>query len=592
MAQAVGSEVTGTNAVDVFSDWLDRFSAAMEAADVEAVAQVVTEDCWWRDLLALTWDLGTYHGPDRILQLLTGHLAAASPSGFAVVTEFGPRAQPDGAGGSSVEGFFTFETSQGLCRGVARLLLVDGEWRAWTVMTGMEDLKGHERALGSRRPIGPRHVVGASSQKNWADLRDKHVQYADREPDVVVIGAGQGGLAVAANLGLMGVDTLILEKSERVGDGWRRRYHSLVLHDPVWADSLPYLPFPASWPIYSAKDKIADWFEFYAAAMELNVWTSADLRANEYDETDGRWTLHVHTPQGERVLRPRDVILATGAAGEPNIPDIPGRDSFQGTSYHSSGHASGADWAHKKAIVVGACNSGHDIAQDLYEAGAEVTMLQRSSTYIMSQKHGVPAIFGANFTESGPPTEYADLLASAYPWPLVLEGAAAQTRQTAVDDAELLASLDAVGFKRNDGPDGTGLMGYALKSGGGYYIDVGASQLIAERKIALVQGSGIAEFTATGIRLDDGRELEADLVVLATGYRNMRETARRLFGDGVADKCPLVLGIKEDGEIGGLYRRTGQRGFWFMGGPLAWIRIYSKHLALQIAADQEGIRDS
>ena len=132
-------------------------------------------------------------------------------------------------------------------------------------------------------------------------------------------------------------------------------------------------------------------------------------------------------------------------------------------------------------------------------------------------------------------------------------------------------------------------MGYALASGGGYYIDVGASQLIARGDIALAQGSGIAEFTPTGIRLEDGRELDADLVVLATGYQNMRETARRLFGDVVADKLPLVLGIGEDGEIGGLYRRTGQRGFWYMGGPLAWVRIYSKHLALQITADHAGI---
>ncbi|MCW2638112.1 MAG: hypothetical protein JWP76_418, partial [Dactylosporangium sp.] len=117
-------------------------------------------------------------------------------------------------------------------------------------------------------------------------------------------------------------------------------------------------------------------------------------------------------------------------------------------------------------------------------------------------------------------------------------------------------------------------------------------QMIADGRIALAQGSGVATFTQTGIHLEDGRTLDADLVVLATGYANMRETARRLFGDGVADKLPLVLGIGEDGEIGGIYRRTGQRGFWFMGGPLAWVRIYAKHLALQVLADQVGVRDS
>ena len=132
-------------------------------------------------------------------------------------------------------------------------------------------------------------------------------------------------------------------------------------------------------------------------------------------------------------------------------------------------------------------------------------------------------------------------------------------------------------------------MGYALQKGGGYYIEVGCSQLIADKKVKVISGTGLAEFTSTGVRLEDGREIEADLVVLATGYKNMRETSRRLFGDEIADRCPDVLGIGEDGEIGGLYRRTGAPGFWFMAGPLAWVRIYSKHLALQIVALQEGV---
>ena len=592
MTLTAGVDTAQVDASGVFSTWLAGFAGSMESGDVKGVTRLVTDDCWWRDLLALTWDLGTFRGPDEVAAMLTAHLPRAAFGAVTMVTEYAPSHQaPEGAE-PWVEGFFTFETALAVGRGVARLRLVDGEWRAWSVMTGMEDIRGHERALGARRPIGPRHIPGASTQENWADLRRQETAFATSEPDVVVIGAGQGGLAVAANLGLMGVATLIIEKSERVGDGWRKRYHSLVLHDPVWADHLPYLPFPQSWPIYSAKDKIADWFEFYAAAMELNVWTSTQLLSSDYDETSGRWTIRVRTADGEREIRPKDLILSTGAAGEPNIPDIPGREGFSGTVYHSSGHTSGGDWAGRKAVVVGACNSGHDIAQELYELGADVTMVQRSSTYIMSQQYGIPAIFGGLFHEDGPPTEYADLLSSAYPWPLVLDLAVEQTKAIAEMDAGLLKALDAVGFRRNDGPDGTGLMGYALRNGGGYYIDVGASQLIADRKISLAQGSGVAEFTPTGIRLQDGTALDADLVVLATGYSNMRETARRLFGDGVADKCQPVLGVNPDGELGGLWRRTGQPGLWFMGGPLAWVRIYAKYLALQITADQAGVRSA
>ena len=585
----VGVESSPGEVAAAFQGWLDAFASAMENADAASVAGLIEPGCWWRDLLALSWDLGTYHGTERIAGLLEEHLKQAAVTDFALASDFGPRFVAEEDGGGTIEGFFTFQTAQAWCRGVARLHQDDGAWRAWTVMTGMEDLKGHERALGQRRPTGPRHETGATARRNWKDRREASAAYSDRQPDVVILGAGQGGLALAANLRLMGVDALILEKSERVGDGWRKRYHSLVLHDPVWADHLPYLPFPQSWPIYSAKDKIADWFEFYAQAMELNVWCSADMTSAVHDEGSHSWTLTVQTPQGERTITTRDVVLATGAAGEPHVPDLPGRETFGGTVYHSSKHRSGGDWSGKKAVVVGACNSGHDIAQDLHEAGAEVTIVQRSSTHIISQEHGIPAIFGSNFTESGPPTEYADLLASAFPWPLVLEAAKQGVRDTAEKDAALLASLEAVGFKLNDGPDGTGLMGFALAKGGGYYIDVGASGLIATGEIGLAQGSGLAEFTASGIRLADGRELEADLVVLATGYSNMRETARRLFGSEVADKLPLVLGVGEDGEIGGLYRRTGQDGFWYMGGPLAWVRIYAKHLALQIAADHAGI---
>jgi cation diffusion facilitator CzcD-associated flavoprotein CzcO len=565
-----------------FAAWLDRFTTAVTAADVAGTTALLAADCWWRDLLALTWDLGTYHGQEQVAAMLGEHLTPGAVTSVQLDDKFGPR-----QAGGAVEGFITFETPLGPGRGAVRLILENGDWVAWTLMTDLDDLHGHERRIGPHRWKGPRHE--AVSALNWRDEREEHVRYIDRDPDVVVVGAGQGGLSVAANLGLMGVDTLILEKSERVGDGWRKRYHSLVLHDPVWADALPYLPYPESWPVYCPKDKIADWFEAYAAAMELNVWTSADLTSSSYDETTGRWTLHVRTPGGARELHPRDVILATGAAGEPKVPDVPGREQFEGVSYHSSRHDGGGKWAGKKAVVVGACNSGHDIAQDLYEAGADVTLVQRSSTHIISQENGIPAIFGSNFTEGGPPTKYADLLAAGTPWPLVLEMAKEGVKDTARKDAELLAALDAAGFKRNDGPDGTGLMGYALAYGGGYYIDVGASRLIADGKIKLAQGSGLAEFTADGIRLEDGRTLEADLVVLATGYRNMRETARRLFGDEVADRLPTVLGIGEDGEIGGLYRRTGHPAFWYMGGPLAWVRIYSKHLALQITAKQAAI---
>lgn len=587
---------TNGSSVDVegvFDEWFERFTKAFESSDVPTLASLISPEGWWRDLLALTWNLTTRHGTDAIEPMLKEALGSVSVTEVKIDHEIAPRLLQPSDDLTWIEGFFTFETPMVIGRGVVRLVPSDDEWRAWTVLTAVDDLKGHERALGTRRPEHPSRGAGSDvedTRKNWREQRLAKIAFENSQPDVVVIGAGQGGLAVAANLGLLGVDTLVLEKNERVGDSWRKRYRSLVLHDPVWADHLPYLPFPASWPIYTAKDKIADWLEFYASAMELNVWTSTELLSSNYDDATSSWTIRVQTQNGEREIHPKHVILSTGAAGEPNIPEFPGASDFQGEIYHSSRHQSGGAWGGRKAVVVGACNSGHDIAQDLYESGADVTMLQRSSTYIMSQKYGIPIIFGGLFFEGGLPTQYADLLSSAYPWPVVEEFGVGQTKAIAELDKELLDRLEAVGFKLNFGPNNGGLMPYALRNGGGYYINVGASELIADGKIALAQGSGIAMFTPTGIELEDGRKFEADLVVLATGYSNMRETARRLFGDVVADRCEPVLGVGEDHELGALWKETGQPGFWFMGGPLAWVRIYSKYLALQIKGELVGLR--
>lgn len=590
---ALDIQGSSVNADAIFADWFDRFTTALESSDTAALSQLIAPDGWWRDLLALTWNLTTRHGADSIEPMLKEALGTVLVSNVRIDDEIAPRLIQPSEDVAWIEGFYTFETASVTGRGVVRLVSVDGEWRAWTILTAVEDLKGYERALGTRRPEHPSRGPGShveDTRKNWREQRTAKVAFENSQPDVVIIGAGQGGLAVAANLGLLGVDTLVLEKNERVGDSWRKRYRSLVLHDPVWADHLPYLPFPASWPIYTAKDKIADWLEFYASSMELNVWTSTELLSSAYDDATSSWTIRVRTENGERELRPRHVILSTGAAGEPNIPEIPGVRDFHGEVYHSSRHQSGGAWKGRKAVVVGACNSGHDIAQDLYESGAEVTLVQRSSTYIMSQKYGIPIIFGGLFFEGGLPTQYADLLSSAFPWPVVEDFGVGQTQAIAALDKELLDRLEAVGFKLNFGPNNGGLMPYALRNGGGYYINVGASELIADAKISVAQGSGVAKFTPTGIELDDGRAIEADLVVLATGYTNMRETARRLFGDAVADRCELVLGVGEDHELGALWKETGQPGFWFMGGPLAWVRIYSKYLALQIKGELVGLR--
>jgi putative flavoprotein involved in K+ transport len=464
-----------------------------------------------------------------------------------------------------------------------------GSWKAWTVLTTVDELKGFEEPLGPRRDMGVSHGE-QRARLSWLERRQQEREFTDSEPAVLVVGAGQGGLTVAARLGQLGLDTLVVERNPRVGDNWRNRYRSLVLHDPVWYDHMPYLPFPAHWPVFTPKDKLADWFEAYVAAMELNVWTGTEFLGGEFDDTSRQWTVRVRRADGtERTLRPHHVVLATGMSGVPNIPTIAGVDDFAGTVCHSSAHPGGAEFAGRKAIVVGCCNSGHDIAQDFYEQGADVTMVQRSSTHVMSSENGIAVLFAGVYEEGGPPVEDADMMFSSLPYPLVGELHKGATKVLAEMDADLLAGLEKVGFKVDFGDDGTGLFMKYLTRGGGYYIDVGASRLIADGKIKIKQGVEIERFTRDGVVFSDGTSLPADVVVLATGYQNMRESARRLLGDTVADRCRPVWGLDDEGELRTIWRRSGHDRLWFMGGNLQQARTYSKFLALQIKADEEGL---
>lgn len=581
-----------TSARTVAERWLADYGAALEQGDRAAVESLFLPAAWWRDLLAFTGDLRTFQGDKAIGEELAATLTAARPAGFTLTAGKEPVEVQADANTRWVQAFFDFELAAGRGLGFVRLMPVgedDEPWLAWTLLTTLDELAGRPESTGARRPKGVAHGEQRDRQ-TWLEHRDQEREFAHSEPEVVVVGSGQAGLSIAARLGALAVDTLIVERNPRVGDNWRNRYRSLVLHDPVWFDHLPYLPFPAQWPVFTPKDKLADWFEAYISALDLNVWTGTAFHGGEYDESAGRWTVTVQRPDGsERTLRPRHLVLATGMSGVPQTPEIPGAGEFGGTVCHSSRHTSGKDYAGKRAIVVGCGNSGHDIAQDFHEQGADVTMVQRSSTYVMSSEKGIPVFFAGLYEEGGPPTEDADLMFAAFPFPLI--GTLHEGLTTLLNelDADLLAGLERAGFNVDRGQNGAGLFMKYLTRGGGYYIDVGASQLIIDGKIKVKQGVELERFTPDGVVFSDGASLPADVVVLATGYQNMRESARALLGEEVADRCGPVWGLDEEGELRTIWRRSGQPGLWFMGGNLQQSRFYSKYLALQIKANLEAV---
>src|ERR1043165_8653446 len=565
------------NLAAVVQAWLAQFEPGLR--DGAALVALFPADGYWRDVLAFTWDIGTVHGRDAIARALTAQAERTGACRFELAPNRTPPRQVTRAGTPAIEAIFRFETAQGRGSGVVRLVNDAGEGvKAWTLLTALDELKGHEEKVGRARPTGQSYSRDFRGP-NWRDLRKAAQAYADRDPDVLVVGGGQAGLSIAARLTQLQVDTLIVDREARVGDNWRNRYHALTLHNQVQVNHLPYMPFPPNWPTYIPKDKLANWFESYVESMELNYWTGTEFAGGSYDETEQRWTVTLRRDGETRALRPRHVVMATGVSGIPSIPDIPLND-FGGAILHSSRYDDGEKWKGKRAVVIGTGNSGHDIAQDLCSSGAQVTLVQRSPTLVVNIEPSAQLAY--TLYDEGPPTEDCDLIAASMPFALVRKSHISLTAQGRALDKPLLDGLEAKGFKLDFGDDGSGWQFKYLTRGGGYYFNVGCSDMIAEGKIALKQFDDIAEFTRDGVRLRDGTTIAADLVVLATGYRGQEHLVRRLFGEKIAERVGPIWGFDDQQELRNMYVRTPQPGLWFIAGSLAQCRIYSKYLALQI----------
>jgi len=399
---------------------------------------------------------------------------------------------------------------------------------------------------------------------------------------------------------MLRVPALVIDTNRSIGDSWRGRYRELVLHDPVWYDHLPYLPFPPHWPVFTPKDKLADFFESYARLLELNVWTSTALASATWDGTTRSWTVTVGpataglgTQAPTRTFRPKHIVQATGHSGKPHMPAIPGMDAFAGGLLcHSSAFpgvtASGAA-PPRRAVVIGSCNSAHDIAHAYQAAGHAVTMIQRSSTCVVSSDSITRLALGGLYSEGSPPVEDSDVWFWSVPSAVLKAHHIQLTRQQAANDAATHAGLRAAGFRLDTGPDGGGLFPKYLQRGGGYYIDVGTSRLIADGRIRVRPGVEVQEVLERGVRLSDGSVLDADDLVFATGFDNMVTAVEDLLGKEVADRVGDVWGWDTEGEMRNLWRRTGQEGLWLHAGNLAFCRYFSRILALQIKASIEGI---
>ena len=571
--------------------WLGSFAKALETGDVAAAGNLFVDDCYWRDLLTFTWNVATMEGREAIAGMLAATLAATKPTAWQLT---GEATSDQGA----IEAWFSFETAVASGQGVMRLR--DGRCR--TLFTAMTDLKGFEERKGPARPLGVRHKADPN-RETWSEARARETRDlgAGEQPYCLVIGGGQGGIMLGARLRQLGVPTIVIEKNARPGDSWRNRYRSLVLHDPVWYDHLPYIPFPENWPVFTPKDKMGDWLEMYTRVMELNYWVATKCVSASYDEAEKVWTVVVDRVGRHITLKPKHIVFATGAYGPPRRIDLPGADTFKGELLHSSQYSSGEKFRGRRVAVIGAASSGHDVSVDLWESGANVTMIQRSPTTVVKSDTLMEVgfeIFSENALARGITTEKADMIVASTPFALVPGGQRALYEVIKARDAAFYDRLRAAGFAIDFGDDETGLLMKAYRTGSGYYIDVGASELIIGGEIGVRSGAAIKSLTPTGILFEDGSELAADAIIACTGYQSMNETVAAIVSREVADKVGpcwgLGSGVKGDpgpwqGELRNMWKPTAQQALWFHGGNLALSRFYSKYVALQIKARMEGI---
>lgn len=577
------SETTATR-------WITAFGDAIENEDTAALRALFVEDSHWRDLLGVTWDSRQISGRDGLVERLLATVPATRPRDFRLSTGHVPPSLQTRTGRQVVEAFFEFDTSFGSALGLVRIMEPLSESEAplaWMLLTRIDAVDGTLSVWGGPRPTG----VGYDKQGgkvHWAMARAQKLEFADRDPEVLIVGGGHAGVMLAAHLNRLGVDNLVIDAHARIGDNWRTRYESLQLHNQTQTVQFPYLPFPDVFPEYIPKDKLANWFEGYVEALEINFWTSTPFTGAKRD-ADDRWTVELRRDGQPRTLRPRFIVMTTGGTGTvPFIPDLPGMDAFTGSMVHSKEFHSGADYAGKDVQIVGVGTSAHDIAQSLTLHDAKsVTMLQRGSVTVTSLA-SANSVFGQY--SLGLPIADVDAI-SALGWaePVQRLNLQLATKVNDANDADLLSGLQAAGLRLDDGDDHTGWVRKFISKGGGYYINVGGSELILEGRVKVLQAEDLDTFTPNGLRLRDGSERSLDAVILATGFKNQDEATRAQFGDEIADRLGRIGGYDHEAEVRNTWRPTAQPGLYFGSGSIQFCRTYTPLFAMMLKAELSGL---
>ncbi|KAL4919242.1 hypothetical protein BDW62DRAFT_179715 [Aspergillus aurantiobrunneus] len=572
------------DAAKIVNDWLSSFTESLgkgQAGTIEG--HFLEKESWWRDFVSFSWDIACHNGAEAICKYL-----ASSTTGFVEPKTDQPGAlQPhlaDMGGLRFIQSGFGFKTNFGVGRGVLRLANAGpGQWKAWTVFTVLE-------RLNQQDALELRSATEADSSRETLPAATQ----TDDSLQVLVIGAGHSGLAIAAHLQNLGLQYLVVDKASQPGDAWRARYKTIKLHTPTYTDHYPFLKYPTTWPRYLDQEHIVKWMDHYGDIMSLNIKRATLAGRIEYNELTQRYSVELQSENGIKTVRARHVVLATGIFSDiPVRPTFPGEDRFKGQVYHTSAHKSAAlvaDARSKKVTIIGCGTSAHDVAQDFANHGVEtVTMVQRHATYVTSLD-AVEEIQLSLWNTPGLSTDDADLLGNSLPMAVVRTLSVGASQMMSAKDKAMLDGLEKAGLAVKRGNEGDSLVDHQVVKGGHFYIDQGASQMIIDGRIQVRRcEGGVQRFSPDGIILSDGTEVKSDIVILATGFERGIKVIGRLMGKDVMDRVGEICELDGSQERIGVWRPTGMPGFWFMTGSFLWARQFAPLLALQIDAIERGL---
>ncbi|KAI9010547.1 hypothetical protein DFJ74DRAFT_684858 [Hyaloraphidium curvatum] len=577
--------VSGEEAMRIASELLATVDAAIAAGEEAKLASCfLKEQSFWKDNVALTAHFRTFYqeAAPRNLLKMAGERGA---KGFQPIPGT-VRCVPAMPTLTWIDGFCGFATSKpdAQCSGMFMLLpekQADGSfrWKIWTFSTFLEAFSSH----------------GWDPERMKAAPKD-YGKDAEIDTDVFIVGGGNSGIILGARLKELGVDYLVIDQNARHGDNWRLRYDQMRFHISKGFVDTPYISYSKDVPRMMTRDHLADQVEILATQLGINVMLSTTVASTTWDEGSKRWVMQINTPVGPKTVRAKHLVQATGIGSrEPYVPELENKGAYKRIELHSSGYKNAKEIAAKgakSAVVVGSANTGFDLMEDCAHAGLQTTMVQRAPTYIIPAEYlDHPQGFGMY---DHLPADVVDKITMGGPLSVGAQLANGLHYQLASAEPDRFKSVREKGLQVVD--VGGDIMHNLLERAGGHYVQMpGATEMIAEGKVAVKSGVFPVAYTAKGLKMNDGSEIETDAILWATGFsdKNARNVAARAFGKGgeeIGKRMDATWCVDAEGEVRGLWKRQRDvDNFWVMGGFTSQQRYYSKFLALQIKGALEGI---